>query len=72
MTMSELLDMAPEELHQEEKKLRKEIFHLRFQLMTGRAENQMRIRQTRRDIARIQTVYRQKEQLHNTIKKVGK
>lgn len=60
MEMRELLDMAPEELHQEEKKLRKELFHIRFQLMTGRADNQMRVRQIRRDIARVQTVYRQK------------
>jgi large subunit ribosomal protein L29 len=60
MEMRELLDMAPEELHLEEKKLRKELFHIRFQLMTGRAENQMRVRQIRRDIARVQTVYRQK------------
>jgi large subunit ribosomal protein L29 len=60
MEMKELLDMAPEELHQEAKKLRKELFHIRFQLMTGRAENQMRVRQIRRDIARVQTVYRQK------------
>ena len=60
MEMRELLDMAPEELRQEEKKLRKELFHIRFQLMTGRADNQMRVRQIRHDIARVQTVYRQK------------
>ena len=59
--MSALHDMAPEELILEEKKLRKELFNLRFQVMTGRGENQMRIREIRRDIARVKTVYRQKD-----------
>ena len=59
MEMNELLNLAPEELIQEEKKLRKELFHLRFQLIAGRVDNQMKVREVRRDIARVKTVHRQ-------------
>src|SRR5436189_65705 len=41
-------------------KLKKEQFNLRFQRATGQLENTARVRQVRRDIARIQTVARQK------------
>jgi len=55
------IDMTPDELTDEEKKMRKELFSLRFQLMTGRVDNPMRLKAVRRDIARIQTVRRQRE-----------
>lgn len=54
-------DMTAEELVDEEKKMRKEMFSLRFQLMTGRVDNPMRLKAVRRDIARLQTVRRQRE-----------
>jgi large subunit ribosomal protein L29 len=60
MEMKELLDLTPEELLQREKQLRKELFNLRFQLTSGRVENPARIRQVRRDIAQIKTVYNAK------------
>jgi large subunit ribosomal protein L29 len=41
-------------------KLRKERFNLRFQRATGQLENTARVRQVRRDIARIETITRQK------------
>ena len=63
MEMKEITEMIPEELLQKEKELRKELFNLRFQLLTGRVENPMRIRQIRRDIARIKTAYQQKKGL---------
>lgn len=62
MEMKELLDLTPEELIQREKQLRKELFNLRFQLASGRVESPARIRQVRRDIAQIKTVYNAKEQ----------
>lgn len=62
MDVKEMRDMAAEELVQEEKKLQKELFSLRFQLMSGRVENPMRVRQIRRDIARIQTIHRERKQ----------
>lgn len=60
MEMKELLDLTPEELLQREKQLRKELFNLRFQLTSGRVESPARIRQVRRDIAQIKTVYNAK------------
>ena len=41
-------------------KLKKERFNLRFQRATGQLENTARVRQVRRDIARVQTIARQK------------
>ena len=45
-----------DELGDELEKLKKEQFNLRFQKATGQLENTARVRQIRRDIARIQTV----------------
>ncbi len=52
--------MTVDELKQEESNLRKELFNLRFQKVTGEIENPMRIRQTRKDIARVLTVITEK------------
>jgi large subunit ribosomal protein L29 len=41
-------------------KLKKEQFNLRFQRASGQLENTSRVRQVRRDIARIMTIARQK------------
>jgi len=41
-------------------KLKKEQFNLRFQRATGQLENTSRVREVRRDIARLKTVARQK------------
>ncbi|MGH7208073.1 MAG: 50S ribosomal protein L29 [Nitrospiraceae bacterium] len=60
MEMKELRDMDEAELAEKERQLKQEVFNLRFQLATGRIENQMRMRQTRRDLARVKTVMRQK------------
>ncbi len=40
--------------------LKKEAFNLRFQKATGQLENTSRVRQVRRDIARIKTILREK------------
>jgi large subunit ribosomal protein L29 len=53
---SEIRAMSIEELDQKEKELRKELFNLRFQKATGEIQNPMRIRQVKRDIARILTI----------------
>jgi large subunit ribosomal protein L29 len=57
---SELRTMTIEELRQEESSLRKELFNLRFQQVTGEIENPLRIRQVRKDIARVLTVINEK------------
>ena len=52
--------MSPDQLSDELLKLKKEQFNLRFQRATGQLENTSRVRQVRRDIARLKTVARQK------------
>ncbi|MXN64066.1 50S ribosomal protein L29 [Rhizobiales bacterium] len=49
-----------DELSTELEALKKEQFNLRFQKATGQLENTARVRQVRRDIARIQTIMRDK------------
>ena len=51
---------TPDELSDELMKLKKEQFNLRFQAASGQLENAARVREIRRDIARIQTITRQK------------
>ncbi|MGI9414544.1 MAG: 50S ribosomal protein L29 [Hyphomicrobiales bacterium] len=56
MKASEVRDMSPDQLDDELIKLKKEQFNLRFQKATGQLENTARIRQIRRDIARIKSI----------------
>jgi len=60
MNASEVRDMSPDELRDELLKLKKEQFNLRFQRAIGQLENTARVRQVRRDIARIRTIEREK------------
>jgi len=55
----ELRNMTVGELAEKEKQLVQELFNLRFQFGTGRLENPMQIRKTKRDIARVKTVLQQ-------------
>ena len=57
--MSDLRVMSDDQLEQEILSLKKEQFNLRFQRATGQLENTARVRQVRRDIARIKTIARQ-------------
>ena len=52
--------MTVDQLDDELLKLKKEQFNLRFQRATGQLENTSRVREVRRDIARIKTIARQK------------
>ena len=52
--------MSPDQLNDELAKLKKEQFNLRFQKATGQMEKTARVKQVRRDIARIKTVAAQK------------
>ena len=52
--------MTLDQLTDELVKLKKEQFNLRFQAASGQLENTARVREIRRDIARIQTITRQK------------
>jgi large subunit ribosomal protein L29 len=57
--VKELSHLTQEELAEKEKQLKQELFNFRFQMGTGRLENPMQIRKTKRDIARVKTVMRQ-------------
>jgi large subunit ribosomal protein L29 len=52
----DLRAMSPDQLDDELIKLKKEQFNLRFQKATGQLANTARVREVRRDIARIKTV----------------
>lgn len=56
MKAAELVDLSAEELERRLKELEQEYFNLRFQNTVGQLENPMRIRQVKKDIARIKTV----------------
>lgn len=57
----EVRDMTSDQLDDALERLRRERLNLRFQKATGQLENISRIRALRRDIARIQTVRRQRD-----------
>lgn len=61
MKPSALKDLTITELAQKESELRKELFNLKFQQATGEIENPMRIRQLRKDIARVLTIATEKK-----------
>ena len=61
MKASQLHEMSVAELNQKLTELKGELFNLRFQLATSHLSNPMAIRQTKRDIARVQTILRERE-----------
>jgi large subunit ribosomal protein L29 len=61
MKIADVRAMTSDQLEDEVLKLKKEQFNLRFQRATGQLENTARVRQVRKDIARIKTVARQKQ-----------
>ncbi len=61
MKTKELREMSSVELDQRLTELKGELFNLRFQLATGQLENPLRIRNVRKDIARIKTIIRENE-----------
>ena len=60
MKAHQVRSMTPDQLDDELIKLKKEQFNLRFQAASGQLENTARVRQIRRDLARIKTIARQK------------
>ena len=58
--LSDLKALSPDQLTDELLGLKKEQFNLRFQGATGQLENVARVREVRRDIARVRTLQRQK------------
>lgn len=60
MKAAELKGLTLDELDDRLLKLKKEQFNLRFQAASGQLENTARVRQVRRDIARVMTMARSK------------
>ncbi len=60
MKADDVRAMTPDQLSDELMKLKREQFNLRFQRATGQLENTGRVREVRRDIARVKTVAAQK------------
>ncbi|MFZ1812933.1 MAG: 50S ribosomal protein L29 [Rhizobiaceae bacterium] len=61
MKASDIRTMTVDQLGDELAKLKKEQFNLRFRGATGQLENTVRVRQVRRDIARILTIAAEKQ-----------
>jgi large subunit ribosomal protein L29 len=61
MTASEIRELSRDEMHMKILELKEEFFNLRFQHGIGQLENPQKIRQTRRDIARVKTILREIE-----------
>ncbi len=61
MKNKKLNEMSSPELEKELSELKSELFKLRFSLATNGLDNPMRIREVRREIARVKTVLKQKE-----------
>ena len=60
MKASDLIGKSADELNDSLLTLKKEQFNLRFQRATGQLENTTRVREVRRDIARLKTIAQQK------------
>ena len=61
MELKKMREMTEAELNAELLKMKKDLFNLRFQHVTGQLENPIKMRETKRDIARVKTIIREKE-----------
>jgi large subunit ribosomal protein L29 len=61
MQAKELRDLGADELTRKQGELREEISHLKLKRATGRLENPMQLKKTKRDLARIETVLRERQ-----------
>lgn len=61
MKAKEFFDMTTDDLATKSKSLKEELFNLKFQLSLGQLGNTAKIREVRRDIARINTALRQRD-----------
>ncbi len=60
-TATELRGLGDDELQTRLRESKEELFNLRFQVATGQLDNNRRLQQVRRDIARVYTVMRERE-----------
>ena len=65
MKNKKLNEMSSPELEKELSELKSELFKLRFSLATNGLDNPMKIREVRREIARVKTIMRKNELNNN-------
>lgn len=61
MELKKMREMTDAELSNELKKMKNEMFNLRFQHVTGQLENPIKLRDTKKQIAKVKTIIREKE-----------
>ncbi len=61
MKAKDVRELTAEELERKLDELKEELFNLRFQLATGQLDNPMRVRDVRKDIARVKTIIRERD-----------
>ena len=72
MKAADIKTMTVDQIDDEVLKLKKEQFNLRFRRATGQLENTSRVREVRRDIARLKTIARQKRTPKTALKTAAK
>jgi large subunit ribosomal protein L29 len=60
MKARDVRELSPDELHAKERELVEELFHLRLRRATSQLPNPMKVRETRRELARVKTVLRER------------
>ena len=61
MDLKKIREMTEVELAAELRKKKNELFNLRFQHVTGQLDNPIKMRDVKKDIARVKTIIREKE-----------
>jgi large subunit ribosomal protein L29 len=61
MELKKMREMTEVELNAELLKMKKDLFNMRFQHVTGQLENPVKMREIKKDIARVKTIIREKE-----------
>ncbi|MDD6920134.1 MAG: 50S ribosomal protein L29 [Eubacteriales bacterium] len=61
MELNKIREMSEVELNAELLKMKKDLMNLRFQHVTGQLENPLKLKEAKRDIARVMTVIREKQ-----------
>ena len=61
MKIENIRSMSQQELTAKEAELKKELFNLRFQHVTGQLDNPVKMKEVKRDIAKVKTVLRENE-----------
>jgi large subunit ribosomal protein L29 len=62
MKARELRDLSEEELRTKEEEVKDQLFKLKFQHALGQLENAMKLKNLKRDIAKIKTILREKSE----------